>query len=236
MRLMLKRAKTWHLVADDVKLYPKNPKVIGKVLTDEEKAHLFRIASSKPSWLTAFGAAVIAVSTTCRSIELKNLRWRDVDLFTQIVVVRRSKTEAGHRMIPLNRDAILAFAKLKERAEAVGSTDPAHFVFAACERNQFDPTKPQKGWRSSWRSLTKAAGFAGFRFHDLRHQAITEMSEAGASDATIMAVAGHIDRAMMEHYSHVRMAAKRGVLSKLESGLMEIPLGDVTKTAQKKSQ
>jgi hypothetical protein len=44
--------------------------------------------------------------------------------------------------------------------------------------------------------------------------------------ATIMAVAGHIDRAMMEHYSHVRMAAKRDVLSKLESGLIEIPLGD----------
>ena len=84
--------------------------------------------------------------------------------------------------------------------------------------------------------ITKAAGFAGFRFHDLRHQAITEMSEAGASDATIMAVAGHIDRAMMEHYSRVCMAAKRDVLSKLESGLMEIPLGDVTKTAQKKSQ
>ena len=108
-------------------------------------------------------------------------------------MVRRSKTEAGPRTIPLNRDAILAFAKLKERAEAMGSMEPAHFVFAACEKHQFDPAKPQKGWRSSWRSLTQAAGFAGFRCHDLRHQAITEMSEAGASDATIMAVAGHID-------------------------------------------
>jgi len=34
-------------------------------------------------------------------------------------------------------------------------------------------------------------------------------------------VAGHIDRAMMEHYSHLRMAAKRRVLDRLESGLME---------------
>jgi hypothetical protein len=58
------------------------------------------------------------------------------------------------------------------------------------------------------------------------HQAITEMAEAGASDATIMAVAGHVDRAMMEHYSHVRMAAKRDVLQKLESGLMEIPTAE----------
>lgn len=153
-----------------------------------------------------------------------------------MVRVRRSKTDTGHRTIPLNRDAVLAFAKLKERAEAFGSLDSEHFVFPTCENNRIDPTRPQKGWRSAWRSLTKAAGFAGFRFHDLRHQAITEMAEVGASDATIMAVAGHIDRAMMEHYSHVRMAAKRDVLAKLESGLMEIPLGDGTRTTTKKSQ
>ena len=35
-----------------------------------------------------------------------------------------------------------------------------------------------------------------------------------------MAVAGHLTRDMLEHYSHVRMAAKRDALSKLESGLM----------------
>jgi hypothetical protein len=46
------------------------------------------------------------------------------------------------------------------------------------------------------------------------------MAEAGASDATLMAVAGHMSRRMLEHYSHVRMAAKRTALDKLESGLM----------------
>ena len=45
-------------------------------------------------------------------------------------------------------------------------------------------------------------------FHDLRHQAITELAEAGAADATIEALAGHISREMLEHCSHVRMAAK----------------------------
>jgi hypothetical protein len=60
-------------------------------------------------------------------------------------------------------------------------------------------------------------------FYDLRHQAITEMAEAGASDATLMAVAGHMSRRMLEHNSHVRMPAKRSALEKLESGLMGGP-------------
>ena len=63
--------------------------------------------------------------------------------------------------------------------------------------------------------------------------AITEMAEAGAADATIMAVAGHLDRAMMEHYSHVRMAAKRDVLSKLESGLMDAAPVEAQPAAEK---
>jgi integrase-like protein len=63
----------------------------------------------------------------------------------------------------------------------------------------------------------------GLRFHDLRHRTIAEMAKAGASDATVMAVAGHMSRRMLEHYSHVRMAAKRLALEKLESGLMSGP-------------
>jgi hypothetical protein len=35
-----------------------------------------------------------------------------------------------------------------------------------------------------------------------------------------MAIAGHMMREMLEHYSHVRMAAKRGAVAKLECGLI----------------
>ena len=62
----------------------------------------------------------------------------------------------------------------------------------------------------------------GFGSNDLRHQAITELAETGASDATMMALAGHMTREMMEHYSHVRMAAKRDALEKLSGGLMKV--------------
>jgi hypothetical protein len=61
------------------------------------------------------------------------------------------------------------------------------------------------------------AGVKGFRFHDCRHHAITELAESQASDATIMALAGHVSRKMLEHYSHVRQEAKRDAVNVLSA-------------------
>lgn len=37
---------------------------------------------------------------------------------------------------------------------------------------------------------------------------ITSLAESGAADSTIMAIAGHVSRKMLERYSHVRMEAE----------------------------
>ncbi len=219
LRQMLKRAKTWASLAEDVTFERESSRVVGRAISGEQKQKLFEVAASRPGWLVAYCAAVLAVSTTCRGVELKNLRWRDVDLFGRVLTVRRSKTEAGQRSIPLNTDAIAALSRLWKRAEFNNANEPDHFIFPACEHG-IDPVKPQKSFRTSWRALTVEAGLSGFRFHDLRHQAVTEMAEKGASDATIMALAGHMSRRMLEHYSHVRMEAKRHIVDQLSSGLM----------------
>ncbi len=252
LRQILKRARLWLTVAEDVTFERETAKPIGRVLTETEKRVLFETAATKDRWFTVQVAAVVAASTTCRSVELKGLRWQDIDLEEAEMHVRRSKTEAGHRNIPLNSDALAAVRCLRDRAETLNIAEPEHYLFPACERQLFNPRKPQTGWRTAWRSLTKAAArqlgrnaakaaFAsgatltaakrayrkaeaalkGFRFHDLRHQAITEMAENGASDAALMSMAGHMSRRMMGHYSHVRMAAKREAVDKLASGLMK---------------
>ena len=56
---------------------------------------------------------------------------------------------------------------------------------------------------------------AGLRFHDLRHHAVTELAESQTSDETIMSIAGHVSRKMLNHYSHIRLAAKRKALDQL---------------------
>jgi hypothetical protein len=59
--------------------------------------------------------------------------------------------------------------------------------------------------------------FSGLRFHDLRHTAITVLAESDASEQTVMAIAGHVSRKMLEHYSHIRMDAKRRAVAALVS-------------------
>jgi integrase len=152
-----------------------------------------------------------------------------VDLFDGTLAIQKSKTAAGVRAIPLTDVACSAFARLRTRAESFGPVAPDHYVFASyvsrrvfngtevigANLAEFDPTKHVNSWRSAWRTLTKKAGLSGFRFHDLRHCAITSLAESGASDSTIMAIAGHVSRRMLERYSHVRMEAKRKAMESL---------------------
>ena len=51
--------------------------------------------------------------------------------------------------------------------------------------------------------------------HDNRHTLVTEISESGAGDEVIMSIAGHVSRAMLSRYSHVRMEAKRRALDEI---------------------
>jgi integrase len=123
---------------------------------------------------------------------------------------------------------------MRERSEGLAAADPEHYVFRSCELGHFDATRPMKNWRTAWRSLTKEAGLRGLRFHDLRHTAITELSERDTSDMTIMSIAGHVSWRMLEHYSHIRLEAKRKALDAL-AGPEKAVTAQSTSHSQKKT-
>lgn len=131
-------------------------------------------------------------------------------------MVRRSKRESSHRTIPLNAPALKAIARMVERLDALGFTEPDHYVWMKCQWNKLDPTVPATKWDTAWRALRKAAALPGLRFYDLRHTVITELCEMGVPEETIMAIAGHLSRRMLEHYSHIRILAKRKALDDLD--------------------
>jgi integrase len=255
IRGVLKRAKRWHHFAEEIRPLPVREN-IGRALTYEEKVKLLKRAAARPEWQTAAWAARLALNTTMRGCEIKALRWCDVDMIGRALTVKRSKTEAGERVIPLNADAWEVILALYRRSQELGGFETGNFLFPAIKPDRkaqhqgegkkriekIDPTRPLKTWRTAWRRLTRAiqcpqcgllqdpadscsgckadtkdvkSPFHGFRFHDLRHQAITELAESKASDQTIMGIAGHVSKKMLQHYSHVRLEAKRCALDAL---------------------
>ena len=185
-----------------------------RILTPDEKLRLFRTASSKPEWGVACCAAHLTANASLRPCEIRSLRWRDIDVHEFTLLIRRSKTEAGVRVVPLNNEARAAIFALRKRAELLGTNAPEHFIFHRLWP-KVDPNRPMSDWRSAWRSLRKAAGMPHLRYYDLRHQCVTEMLEAGVPEGVIREVVGHVDPAMTRWYSHPRLAAKRAAVEVL---------------------
>ena len=103
-----------------------------------------------------------------------------------------------------------------ERADGLGFKHPDHYIWHACQWGRFDPTQPIRKWDTAWRALRDTAGLPRLRFHDLRHTIITELAEMGVPDHVMESITGHLSRRMLEHYSHIRLDAKRKVLEALE--------------------
>ena len=228
LRRILKRAKLWHVMADDVRPL-REPETIGRALSPDEKAALLEAAALKPEWQTAYYAAILALNTTMRGCEIRGLRWGDIDLLNDTLAIRKSKTQAGKRVIPLAPAATEVLVQLRARAEMFGEVLPEHYIFARFKpvgrfhhreivehrMLQFDPTTPLGSWKKAWQKLTTKAGLPSLRFHDLRHHLVTELDEFGIPEAIISAMAGWKERGsqrMLGRYSHTRLEAMRAAL------------------------
>jgi integrase len=136
--------------------------------------------------------------------------------FKKQLTVGKSKTEAGTgRVIPLNDTAIAAMeAHAAWYARRFGGCRPEWFVFAFGSPLPADPTRPITSFKTAWIKVRQKAGVKG-RWHDNRHTLVTELAESGAGDEVIMSIAGHVSRAILSRYSHVRMEAKRRALDEI---------------------
>jgi integrase len=235
VRQILKQAKLWRRVEDDVRPLRERSRGPGRALTADEEKRLWETARSRTDWTVAYLAGMVAANTTMRSCEIKGLRLMDVDFTARLLNIRRTKTDAGVRMIPLNAQAHWALEQLAIRAARLGAHSPHDYLLPRrLSKGVYDETRPQLTWRSAWRRLTKAAGLGGLRFHDLRHHCITRLAEAGVPEQTLMAIAGHVSRKMLEHYSHIRVQAKREAVERLcATPSAAAPLAPVAVTDQR---
>jgi integrase len=221
LRSILRRFRMWEAIAADVD-FLKETASPGRALTHEEETALLDTAS-RSRCRSLYPVIMLAINTGMRASEIRGLTWAQVDFFANILAVGKSKTAAGTgRLIPLNPRAV---AVLTHWRSLFPGAQAEHHVFphekyglAGNDRKQCAyevvPTEPMHRWKVAWESARKAANVS-CRFHDLRHTFISRLAESQASDSTVMALAGHVSRAMMERYSHIRMEAKRKAVDTL---------------------
>lgn len=195
-------------------LWPKVRKLdertdIGRALScDEEAKLLSAVGRSTSRLLPTF--VHIALLTAMRSGEVLNLTWSQIDLERRILTVGVAKTAAGTgRQIPMSQDLLRVLEEHRSWFETrFGRIHPTWFLFPYGKPTPQDPSRPTTTMKTAWGRARRLSGVR-CRLHDLRHTAITKMAEAGVPEGTLMALVGHMSRAMLERYSHVRVEAKR---------------------------
>ena len=218
LRQVMKRFKQWRRLEDDIKMLTESGgEPVGRVLTGDEQERLFKIAESNGEWEHVYCAGILAANTSMRGVEVKHVRRKDFDSVKRVVHIRTSKNETSKRVIPLNDSAFAAVERMVKRADTLGHAEPEHYLWCASQHHKLDPTKPASKWDTAWRALRDAAGLPGLRFHDLRHTVVTRLLEAGEPDHVVESITGHLSRRMLEHYSHIRLNAKKAALDRLDA-------------------
>jgi integrase len=154
----------------------------------------------------------VALGTGLRLGELRALRWRDVDRDHRLIrveraysrrEVRRPKTDAGTRSVPLFPSVDDALRHLAARAVERGQYAPEELVFVTIRGTALHESNLN---RRVWRPALEHAGLGEhrYRFHDLRHTCVSRLVAAGADVKLVQAVAGHASPLItLKRYSHL---------------------------------
>lgn len=127
----------------------------------------------------------LAIETGLRRREVLELTRSNVNLRTRIAHIPLTKTGVP-RTIPLTERAAEIIAALPH------SDDGRLFPIS------------QNSFKLAWRRIQQRSGLKDFRFHDLRHEALSRFCELGLSIPELSVISGHKDPRMLFRYAHLR--------------------------------
>ncbi|VVE43810.1 Tyrosine recombinase XerC [Pandoraea horticolens] len=153
----------------------------------------------------------IAVETGMRSSEIVTLRHSQVDLVKRVVRLVETKNTMP-RTVPLTVEATNLFAQALANPIRPVGTDLIFFG----EPGR-DKVRRPYNFNKVWLDIKRSAGCSDFRFHDLRHEAVSRLVEAGLSDQEVAAISGHKSMQMLKRYTHLRAEDLVAKLDKLKA-------------------
>jgi integrase len=195
-------------------LWPKVRKLevrknVGRALSSEEQHRLLDgLQNRRTPHLSTL--VPLLLLTGMRAGEALSLTWGQTDLVGRTLTVGRAKTSNGTgRVIPINDElGVILAAHRAWYVKEFGEPATDHYLFPWGKPRPCDPTRHATDITWGWDELRTDAKVR-CRLHDLRHTFATRLAENGAAESTMLALMGHMSRAMLERYSHIRMAAKR---------------------------
>lgn len=230
LRNVMKHYGTWRgTLREDYCSLPEPKSGVGRVLSDDEEKRCWNVAKTAPNYMRTYNLSVLVGNTGLRRSELLGLHIEQLDLEGGEIWVRKSKTDAGRRHIPLNEHAIIAATMVLELARERSAVLPEHYLFPAnlsshtreddplFEKRGYDPNQHQKTFRTAWRNFTRKCGLKGLRVHDRRHHFVTLLAEQDVPPEAAMSIVGHMSPEMLRHYTHIRDGVKRAAVKKLEA-------------------
>lgn len=139
-----------------------------------------------------------AIETGMRSSEIATLRLSQVDLVKRVVRLVETKNTMP-RTVPLSKVATELLSAAIANPLRPENCDLVFFGEAGREgrRKPYDFNK-------IWLTIKAEAGLKDLRFHDLRHEAVSRLVEAGLSDQEVSAISGHKSMQMLKRYTHLR--------------------------------
>ncbi len=154
------------------------------MLSHNEEARLLAACTGRRLHLRAL--LICALDTAMRRGELFKLKWLDVDLYAREITITamNSKTARARTVAMTPR----IHEELK-RLRAIAPPDDNCLVFGITDMV-----------KKSFAAACRQANVTGFRFHDLRHTAITRMVNTGQPTAVLMKVSGHTQHATFARY------------------------------------
>jgi integrase len=145
----------------------------------------------------------LAYSTGMRCGEVLGLKWSQLDFKNKVLVLEALDTKTlEKREIPLS-EALIGL--LQQVPRTLGN--PFVFTFKG---------KPIKSIKTAFKRVCRKADIENFKFHDLRHCAVTNFRKAGVSDSVIMSISGHKTHAVFRRYDRVDRDDRKGALQKVE--------------------
>ena len=160
-----------------------------KLLIEKVKLH----SNPMLGWIV-----MIAIETGMRQSEILNLRRSNVDLKSRVARLNDTKNDSS-RTVPLTRVATQVFQTAMNNPLRPEGLDLIFFG----EPGK-DGTRSPYQFKKIWGDIKTELGFVDLHFHDLRHEAVSRLVEAGLSDQEVASISGHKSMQMLRRYTHLR--------------------------------